>query len=152
MIEDKIKNLREAQALEDAQTALPKRFEPKQGEKYYSLAANNTIAQHSFSSFNPLDHARYDLYNCFRTAKEAAVVRKDLTHCSAIIMACRLVDPNYVPDWSNTDKSKWCPRYSESIGWCVDYSFIFLYASSYVSTKEKAQQVCDLLTEWGVTA
>jgi hypothetical protein len=81
------------------------------------------------------------------TGKRAAELQRV---SNAIIRACVLVDPDFKPDWGDTDAIKFCPDWSEEEGWGYDMCWEFNRSPAHVSTREKAKEVIELLTKWGV--
>ena len=68
----------------------------------------------------------------------------------AIIRACQSVDPDFVVDGEDQDQERWtvCYNYSDDLGWLPVDNFFNLYGAAWVSTEEKAKEVCALLTMW----
>ena len=68
----------------------------------------------------------------------------------AIIRACQSVDPDFVVDGEDQDQERWtvCYNYSDGLGWLPVDNFFNLYGTAWVSTEEKAKEVCALLTMW----
>ena len=68
----------------------------------------------------------------------------------AIIRACQSVDPDFVVRGEDQDQERWtvCYNYSDNLGWLPVDNFFNLYGTAWVSTKEKAVEVCELLTMW----
>ena len=68
----------------------------------------------------------------------------------AIIRACFQVDPDFVVDGQDQDQGRWtvCYNYSDGLGWLPVDNFFNLYGAAWVSTEEKAKEVCALLTTW----
>ena len=68
----------------------------------------------------------------------------------AIIRACQSVDPDFVVDGEDQDQERWtvCYNYSDGLGWLPVDNFFNLYGAAWVSTEEKAKEVCALLTMW----
>jgi len=123
-------------------------------EDYFIVNSNGEVYRTGV-----LDHTKgyqsYDLHTNFATyptremAEKAAVLMK---RNNAIIKACLLVDPDYVPDWTNR-KTKFAVYYDHiDSEWVVGWSSFCssALASAYVSTEKKAIKVCELLTKWGI--
>jgi len=94
-------------------------------------------------------HTNFTTYPTREMAEKAAVLMK---RNNAIIKACLLVDPDYVPDWTNR-KTKFAVYYDHiDSEWVVGWSSFCssALASAYVSTEKKAIKVCELLTKWGI--
>ena len=68
----------------------------------------------------------------------------------AIIRACQSVDPDFVVDGEDQDQERWtvCYNYSDGLGWLPVDNFFNLYGTAWVSTEEKAKEVCAVLTMW----
>ena len=90
-------------------------------------------------------------HNVFKTHEQAQKASKLMRRSNAIIRACLLVDPYFEPNWEDRHQEKWSVGYDNRFGKWWKFLFTFMDARcAYVSTEEKAQQVCSLLTKWGV--
>ena len=97
------------------------------------------------------DAATYTFFNFYETEELAEKAVPLMRRANAIIMAKLLVDPDFKPDWDDKYQEKWSVYYSYSLlKWCPSYNYIINDLVATVSTQEKAQQMCELLTEWGV--
>jgi hypothetical protein len=97
------------------------------------------------------DTARFRAFNYFQTREQAEKASKLRIRSNAIIRACILIDPDYEPDWSDKEARKFTVYYCNfQTKWRVTDSRTANIFVAYVSTYEKAQQVCELLTKWGV--
>ena len=106
---------------------------------------NNQMPSSRFVS----DRLRHQ--NVFETKSQAEKASKLQRVSNAIIRACLLVDPDYEPDWSTGEIMKYLPYWScTSSSWVVDYYGCARKAPAHVSTREKAEQVCALLTKWDI--
>ena len=126
------------------------RYLPKVGDTYYFLDSRFVSTKAVWGDYTS-DKELYSSFDVFRTEKEALAVRADRLRANAYSMACRIVEPDFVPVW--TDQSlNYYPVFD-----CMDneyavsggHSFVAV-ATSYVSSAESAEKVIALLKEWGV--
>ena len=124
------------------------RFKPKDGERFYRITGTGYVDTTEIGQ-NPtklLEH-----YNAFKSLKQAEKASKLQRRSNAIIMACLTVDPDFVADWDDSNQVKYGPYYHhDDKSWDVGLWTFHNSAPAYVSTREKAEQACKLLTEWGV--
>jgi len=93
---------------------------------------------------------RYAFFNLYPQQDDLTQVVENMRRTNAIIMACHMVEPNYTPDFQS-EAYKFCVYYDiDDEVWRVRASRRMKYGASYVSTEEKAQQVCELLIQWDV--
>jgi hypothetical protein len=100
---------------------------------------------------DPLDDGREGFHNVFKTHQQAEKASALMRRSNAIIRACLLVDPEFVPDRGDGNQRKYS-IYADGNGsiWVNEYTDNCYSSPAYVSTAEKALQVCQLLTKWGV--
>jgi len=125
-----------------------KLFQPKNNEQCCIMRAHGGFDNVTWSD-RYHNHAAVNAFICFQTKKLArkadAIYRRD----RAIAMACMIVDPNYKPDWDDGSETKWFV-FNYLGNWSLDSTERSRYTSAAVSTKEKAEQVCELLTDLGI--
>ena len=126
------------------------RFEPDIPEQYYTIDSKSRTI---FSGWDcdATDVRRFKLFNVFETRTQAEKASDLLRVPRAVAMACVLVDPDYKPDWGDTTAQKFRVFYTYGTErWTISVSCNYIQPHPYVSTREKAEQVCALLTKWGV--
>jgi hypothetical protein len=117
-------------------------WEPEEGEKSYYVWSDGTV---SVSSIYELEE-RKDFYNFFPTKEQALKASGYMCRSNMIIKACLQVDPDFSPDWEDQWQIKHGVYYNHSLyKWGTDTHALEQAYPCYVSTIEKAQQVCDLL-------
>jgi hypothetical protein len=128
-----------------------KRFKPDVDEFYWNVLSDGRRVHHINRTF---DHKCYDNFNCYETealATKAAVMMK---RSNAIIMACLMVDPDFVPDYlsGNQEHHSFCYQAAEmgiDPEWIRIMNYNYIYGPC-VSTQEKWEEAAALLTEWGI--
>lgn len=137
------------QQIEELKRPKLERFNPSH-DNYYIV--NTTGSIHStFHQDALFDKARYDFFNCYEAAGLAKKAIPLMRRSNAIIMAKLLVDPDFKPDWSDEDQKKYSVFYNHATNdWDTDWSWAGSPSPAHVSTIEKAEQMGELLTEWGV--
>lgn len=126
------------------------RWKPRIGEGYWCITGNGVIFNYTWRNLR-MNTNHFSFFNCFKTQQEAKKARKLVVRSNAIITACLMTDPDFEPDWENINKEKWYVYFNQcSNKWVINYNWAMKYSVAYISTKEKAQQVCKLLTEWGI--
>lgn len=124
----------------------PKYWEPKEGTVYYYVTSEGDVTD---ITVGVEDSSLF--HNIFQTRDQAKKAAEYMRRSNAIIRACLLVDPDFVSDWSDHTQAKWGVFYSHEINsWISGCSCVVNENPCKVSTKEKAEEVCRLLTEWGV--
>jgi hypothetical protein len=113
---------------------------PEEGEESYYVWSDGDV---SVSSAYELEKRNY---NCFPTKEQAIIASGYMQKSNMIIKACLQVDPDFVPDWGNGEQKKFFVYFNPTLSmWCTSLNSTVCFAPCYVSTREKAQQVCDLL-------
>jgi hypothetical protein len=122
---------------------------PERGENYWAIGICGQLLL-VVNKFDAFDKSRMEHHNFFKTEPQAEKALVLIRRSNAIIRACLLVDPDYKPDWSNGFQ-KWGVGYDNTdCVWLPQYDRYNKRFPAYVSSEEKAQQVCELLTKWGV--
>jgi hypothetical protein len=120
---------------------------PEEGEKVWVTQGNGDVDEWSFT------HVKKFLENnaLFQTKEQAEKASVLMRRSNAIIRACLLVDPDYEPDWSIVGAVRWTAMYDLKLKkWVISCEQYCRVVVACVSTEEKAQQVCELLTKWGI--
>ena len=126
------------------------RFKPGIGDQYAVINQDGSVFTSFWYACTRQD-ALKDNFNLFEKASQAEKVSALLRVPRAVAMACVLVDPDYKPDWGDTTAQKFRVFYTYGTErWTISVSCNYIQPHPYVSTREKAEQVCALLTEWGV--
>lgn len=112
---------------------------PGRGRRYWTVSTTGTCCDYVWDD-DWHDARALASHNCFPTEAQAEKAAKYIRRYNAIIRACLLVDPDFEPDWGDERQVKWF----------IDSSKRTHLAPAYVSTKEKAKQVRELLIKWGV--
>lgn len=122
---------------------------PSEGT-YISVACNGEDLGLRWDG-DELDLDRLSFHNAFKTHQEARKASALMSRSNAMIRACLLVDPDFEPDWDKRQDKKYCVIYSNmDETWKIDFWYSSNANIAYVSSREKAKQVCQLLTKWGV--
>ena len=130
-----------------------KRWKPEiRGEFWYISESGNP---HRVSMADPIYIENcYNNFNCYETGALATKADKMMKRNNAIIMACLIVDPDFVPDYLSGRKHYYFYYKDADRGipprWAMMWSYICNYGPC-VSTEEKWEEAAVLLTEWGIT-
>lgn len=151
-LEDLIKEL--TIELEDKKAKKKLRHKPIL--KFWVVEGDGRVKEvhHDGESSTLFDHDAYQYFNCYKTeelAEKAAVMMK---RSNAIIMACLLVDPDFMPDYKTIGKHY---SFVHSVGHFGNnprwYYHIDDNQKNYgpsVSSLKKFNEASALLSEWGV--
>jgi len=139
--------LREALAEYDAR---PVRGVPEMGHEFFFITASGLASKGSWDD-SDLDKILWDAYNCFPTKEIAESCLPDLLRTRAYITAARIVDPDFVADWNDEGQKKWCVYYCyEDVGHRSVANTTIDDGITSVSTRDKADEMIELLKAWGV--
>lgn len=123
---------------------------PVHKQKYW-FVLNSSCVVFDIWDGHTIDEERLMFYNVFPSREMAEKAAEMMRRSNAIIHACLLVDPDFEPDWNNAGQSKWFVYYNHNKGKLyMDFDGRYQKAPAYVSSKEKANQVIELLKKWGV--
>ena len=123
---------------------------PKEGEMYWRLSSIGKAMKENVDDSGLCTEDK-DRFNYFKSKEQAELASADIHRAMAIINACRQVDPDYEPDWSIVGAVRWTAMYDLKLKkWVISCEQYCRVVVACVSTEEKAQQVCELLTKWGV--
>jgi len=130
-----------------------KRFKPEIGGFYWSVLSDGREerVRHNNKTF---DHKCYDNFNCYETKELATKAAVIMRRNNAIIMACLMVDAEFVPDYlsGNQKHYSFCYQAEEMGvrgGWVRVMNYCYIYGPC-VSTEAKWEEAAALLKEWGV--
>lgn len=133
----------------------PKNSSPKIGEAYWFVASCGAVKADKNMQL-AIDEERFNFNNVFKSQAQAEKAAELQRRSNAIIRACLLVDPDYELDWC-ANSPKWAVYFNAKSdfntkfeGWLAKGWNTEEHAPAYVSTKEKALEVCELLTKWGI--
>ena len=141
------------QQIEDLESSKCKRFKPEIGDMYwYILGFGGAVKERP--NFRSCDKSRYENFNCYETEDLATKADVMMKRNNAIIMACLMVDPDFVPDYKSGNQKHYafeyanpCPagdgEWVERVGYTVN-------KGPCVSTQEKWKEAAALLKEWGI--
>lgn len=123
---------------------------PCRSDKSYCVSGNGEVVVFYCDEFsNSTLEGVKDFHNVYKTEQQAEKAAELMRRSNAIIRACLLVDPDFVPDWENSNQDKFYPVYFYG-KWTSDMRSLSKHPSACVSTFDKAQQACRLLEKWGV--
>ena len=148
------RTIKQAQAkITEIESQQDNRFKPERGEHYWSVdEIGLSIAENWGDTMR--DNECYENFNCFETEELATKASVMMTRNNAIIMACSIVDPDFVPDYLSGNQEHYSFYYlNPSLGhdgsWCKSVAYQG-NRGPCVSTQEKWEEAAALLKEWGV--
>ena len=118
------------------------------GDKYYGINGEGESFPTTWVC-DQGDRSSLAFHNIFPTAAQADKAAEYMRFSNAIIRACLLEDPDFVPDWSDEDQPKYY-FYLSSEGWGICCAYEFNTGCAVVSSEEKAKAVIKRLEKWGV--
>ena len=129
----------------------PERFAPETNYSYYFVQDSGSIGKIKNERLFFKDDC-FKNFNCYETAELATKAAVMMKRSNAIIMACLLVDPDFVPDFNN---SKQCKYFISQMpgrfgDWACSVSDQTVNFGPCVSTEKKFKKVAAFLTVWGV--
>lgn len=121
-----------------------KRWQPKDGEKYWYITNTNQLSQIDFTSERSYkredDYQRWLTYNCFQTREQAETEAEKILVRRQLENIARRLNKNEKIDWNNEDQNKYfiCSNHWQDIiilerGWknkfcgviyCLDKNFL----------------------------
>ena len=141
------------QQIAELESSKCKRFEPEFGDSYGCVddVGSTHCINYDDSKF---DEGCYDNFNCYETQELATKASPMMRRNNAIIMACLMVDPDFVPDYKSGNQKHYAFEYAnpslgrdgewvERVGYTVN-------KGPCVSTQEKWDEAAALLKEWGI--
>ena len=141
------------QQIEDLESSKCKRFKPEIGDMYwYILGFGGAVKERP--NFRSCDKSRYENFNCYETEDLATKADVMMKRNNAIIMACLMVDPDFLPNYLSGNKEHFTFYYqSAEMGMPPRWVMMRSYTCNYgpcVSTQEKWKEAAALLKEWGI--
>jgi hypothetical protein len=130
-----------------------RRFEPEIGEEYWLINSLGEVVYRIWNNFS-LDLKDFNNFNCYETEELATKAAVMMKRSNAIIMACLMVDPDFVPDYLSSNQVHYSFSFlagdiSSRPRWIQSHSYTLNYGPC-VSTREKWEEAAALLTEWGI--
>ena len=124
---------------------------PLDGDQYWYVdGRDDDLVSTHFWDDDKIDQGLKNNHNIFRTREAAEKAAVLVRRSNAIIRACMEVNPDFEPDWTDIDQKKWSVYYSHIYGNWTETPTVINYEPAHVSTRKKAQKVCELLNQWGV--
>lgn len=124
-----------------------KQEEPKLGEKYFYISQFGRAILDTFTQ-HPTDFARKNIGNFFPTEERAEEVAEKMRLLLRLEQLHDQLCPDYVPDWNNDDKLKFCLcRDHVDDCWFVDIFDVTEYPTACFDTEENAEKAADILNK-----
>ena len=141
------------QQIEDLKSSKCKRFKPETEIKYHLVSGNGATSK-TYNNDLRVDKDYYNNFNCYETKELATKALPMMKRSNAIIMACLIVDPDFVPDYFSGNQIHYSfrsepPHAGWKGGWFYERSY-YVNEGPCVSTQEKWDEAAALLTEWGI--
>jgi hypothetical protein len=155
---DNIKMLKLEKAAIEAQISelesKGERFKPERGDKYFIVTGDGGVGENLCGSNARMDNFLYDNFNCYKTKALANKADVMMKRSNAIIMACLMVDPDFVPDYLSGNQEHYSfyyitPELSGVGCWAMSGAYQ-ANRGPCVSTEEKWHEAAALFKEWGV--
>ena len=141
------------QQIEELESSKCKRFKPEFRDSYGWVDDRGSTYCMSYDN-SKFDEGRYDNFNCYETKELATKASPMMRRNNAIIMACLIVDPDFVPDYLSGNQEHFTFYYqSAEMGMHPQWGIMRSYTCNYgpcVSTPEKLKEAAALLKEWGI--
>jgi hypothetical protein len=141
------------QQIADLESSKCKRFEPEIGGFYWVCKATGYIEGNT-EDFTAHDTHLFENFNYSETEELASKAGVMMKRNNAIIMACLMVDPDFLPNYLSGNKEHFTFYYqSAEMGMFPRWVMMRSYTCNYgpcVSTPEKWKEAAALLTEWGI--
>jgi hypothetical protein len=130
-----------------------KRFQPATDSKYY-LVKGDAVVTNTDNNNLRSDRYYYGNFNCYETKELATKASPMMRRSNAIIMACLMVDPNFVPDYLSGNQEHYSfyylnPELGTNGTWCMSVAYQ-ANRGPCVSTIDKWEEAAALLKEWGI--
>ena len=139
--------------IKELESQQSKRFKPNMNGRYYVVDLSGEVSQSVWNN-DRLDSGPWDFFNCYETEELATKASVMMKRNNAIIMACLMVDPDFVPDYLSGNQEQWHfyylnPKLGTDGTWCASSAYQ-VNRGPCVSTIEKWEEAAALLEEWGV--
>ena len=155
---DKIRDLNhiiaKSQAeIKELESRQGKRWKPELEKTYWLINSLGEVVDRIWNNFQ-LDSENFNNFNCYETEELATKAAVMMHRNNAIINACLMVDPDFVPDYLSGNQEHYSFIFvSEGVGynkgWDMNVTFVANYGPC-VSTQEKWEEAAALLKEWGI--
>jgi hypothetical protein len=148
------RTIKQAQVeIKDLESQQGKRFKPEIGDFYWYVLGSGGVAKERHNN-RKFDDSCFNSFNCYETEELATKAAKYMKRNNAIIMACSIVDPDFVPDYLSGNQEHHSFEYKNThLGydekWGARASY-FVNCGPCVSTEAKWEEAAALLKEWGV--
>lgn len=128
-----------------------KDFVPVNGDNYHYPTDMGSVREYIYGG-DKVDKALHKNFITYPTKELAEKASLLIKRNNAIVKACLLVDPDFVPNWNDKDGKKYFVYYNHHYDKWYSQRFYptFVISSSAVSSEEKAEEVIELLNKWGV--
>jgi hypothetical protein len=140
--------------IEGLKSQKSERFKPEYGGGYFIVDNDGEIStcrNHSPKADTP----SFINFNCFETEELATKAAAMMKRSNAIIMACLMADPDFVPDYLSGNQAHYSFGYTPGdIGYISGWGNGMSYTHNCgpcVSTLDKWEEAAALLTEWEIT-
>jgi hypothetical protein len=130
-----------------------KRFKPEFDEEYWYVDEIGVAIDTGWRD-SPFDRLCFNNFNCYETKELATKASPMMRRSNAIIMACLMVDPNFVPDYLSGNQEHYSfyylnPELGTNGTWCMSVAYQ-ANRGPCVSTIDKWEEAAALLKEWGI--
>jgi hypothetical protein len=155
--QDKVADLQRIIAIAQDDLALlmknGKRFKPELDEEYWPVGDDGQTYCNPWGN-DTFDKNVWKRFNCYETKELATKAAVMMRRNNAIIMACLMVDPNFMPNYlsGNQKHHSFCYQAEEMGvhgGWVRVMNYCYIYGPC-VSTEAKWEKAAALLKEWGI--
>jgi hypothetical protein len=130
-----------------------KRWKPELEKTYWLINSLGEVVDRIWNNFQ-LDSENFNNFNCYETEELAAKASPMMHRNNAIIMACLMVDPDFVPDYLSGNQRHYSFEYKNSEMGCEErwnfFQSFIVNSGPCVSTQEKWEEAAALLKEWGI--
>ena len=142
-----------AEHIEELKGSKCERFKPEMSGRYHVVELSGDVSQSVWNN-DRLDSGPWDFFNCYATKELATKAAVMMKRNNAIIMACLMVDPDFVPDYLSGNQEHYsfyyeAPEVSLNGSWACSFSYTDNHGPC-VSTQEKWEEAAALLEEWGI--
>ena len=141
------------QQIAELESSKCKRFKPEFGNMYWHILGSGGAVKER-NNERSFHKGRYYNFNCYETEDLATKADVMMKRNNAIITACLMVDPDFVPDYlsDNQEHHSFCYQ-AVDMGIDPKWARVMNYRYNYgpcVSTIEKWKEAAALLEEWGI--